>query len=157
MGVRIEGALEIALSKHQSEEEPEHTTDLNNFIYVPSIGLYFSGERTLQGKTWDQAHEELRKQGCRMPLIPEFEGFLEYVKTNNPDIYEDITGSGDWRGEWLDAYFEQKNDGFYILTHNKSKAEKLENCLMNIQLRIVSIDDTPPGRTNSRPRSRNAA
>ena len=68
-----------------------------------------------------------------MPTIPEFIEFLKYTKDNAQDIYEDITAErSPWRAEWLDAYFEQRSDGLYILTNNKTKSEKLgKDTLLN--------------------------
>ena len=63
-----------------------------------------------------------------MPTIPEFIEFLKYTKDNAQDIYEDITAErSPWRAEWLDAYFEQRSDGLYILTNNKTKSERLDD------------------------------
>ncbi|MBT3404611.1 hypothetical protein HN832_03265 [archaeon] len=44
------------------------------------------------------------------------------------------------RSEWLDAYFEQRSDGMYILTQNKTKAEKLEDYLGESKIPGISLD-----------------
>jgi hypothetical protein len=42
---------------------------------------------------------------------------------------------------WLDAYFEKREDGFYVLTGNKTKAEKLDkNTLMEDRTPGISLD-----------------
>ena len=43
-------------------------------------------------------------------------------------------------GEWLDAYFEQRKDGMYVLTQNKTRAEKLEDCLMQNKTPRIEIE-----------------
>ena len=133
-GRKIDGALERVLSKQKVEprEKPKQRNisapDLKGFIYVPSIGLYVSKKRTLQDRNWDQCHKKLSKQGYRMPIILEFIKLLKYAKDNAQDIYEDITAVRyPLRAEWLDAYFEQRNNGLYVLTENKTKAERLDN------------------------------
>lgn len=107
---------------------------LQDYIYIPSTELYVSKERTLHGKSWFESHEN----GMQNPK--EFIEFLKYIKTNCPDIYNDVTKvRSPWRGEWINAYFEQKEDGIYILTANKTKAEKLnEDTLM--QDRQISLE-----------------
>ncbi len=99
----------------------------NNFIYVPSIKLWVAKEKTYF-KNWDEGWEDLEKQGLGMLPPLEFIKFLKYCKDNSPEIYQDITRKKEpWRAEWIDAYFEQRADGMYIWTMNKTKAEKLSH------------------------------
>ncbi|MDO8517616.1 MAG: hypothetical protein Q7S33_05840 [Nanoarchaeota archaeon] len=119
----------------------------DGFIYVPSINLYVAKERTLHGKSWDDCHEQLQNNGERMPTIPEFWSFVDYLKTNYQNkteaqtILEDIFKIGIWRGEYLDAQFEKKGlikKEFFINSMHELKngklipkyTEKLEDCLM---------------------------
>ncbi len=124
--------------------------DAEGFEYVPSIGLYFAKERTHLGENWDETHKALSQETLlipntgevplRMPKIPEFIESLNYFKENNQELYDEITQiRSHWKGNWLDAYFEQRDDGLYILTDNKTNAEKLESCLMeNCQADILN-------------------
>jgi len=75
------------------------------FIKLPS-GLYISKKRTLPNSTWFEANHQLQEKGFNMPTIPEFLEFLEYIKENNPEVHEEVTGiRSPWRAEWLDADF----------------------------------------------------
>jgi hypothetical protein len=114
-----------------SEPTVETAPDMDGFFYVPSIKLNVARERTLQGKTWDECHKALKAQGQRMLTLPEFREVLKYTQKELPEVYEDITAvRSPWRAEWIDALFEEKEDGMYVLTGNKSKEKKLEPCLM---------------------------
>jgi hypothetical protein len=99
----------------------------DDFVYVPSMKLHVLKQRTLQGKNWFEAHNELQSQGERMMTLPEFIEFLKYTKDNFQEIYKDITElQNPWRAEWVDSYFEKRKDGMYILTYNRAKEEKLD-------------------------------
>ena len=127
----------------------------DNFIYVPSIGLYVARERSHDGKNWHEAHEALAKEDSRMLTIPEFVKFLNYLRENpsheNTQFYDNITQiRNHWRSEWLDAYFEKRKSDLYVLTGNKTNAKKLEKALMIDKLPGISLDDwlsspTPQG------------
>lgn len=100
----------------------------SEFFYVPSLDLEVARKTTLQGKNWYESHEELAKQGSRMLTIPEFVEVLKYTRDNEQEVYNDITQvRSPWRSEWIDAYFEERKDGMYVLTRNKANAEKLES------------------------------
>ncbi|MBU2503824.1 MAG: hypothetical protein KJ879_02110 [Nanoarchaeota archaeon] len=103
-----------------------------SLIHVPSINTDVPRERTHQGKNWYQAHKSLAAEGSRMLTPKEYVEFLKYSKENVPEVYEDATAvRNPWRAEWLDAFFEKGEDGIYILTRNKTEAEKLsEDTLM---------------------------
>ena len=112
-------------------QQSETSGDMGGFIYVPSIGLYVAEETTYQEKNWYEAHQVLSREDSRMLTVPEFVGFLNHLRENPSDentcVYNDITQvRGPWRSEWIDAYLEQRDDGLYFLTGNKTKAEKLD-------------------------------
>ena len=121
--------------KNIENQEPINAPDSKKgFIYVPSIKLYVSEEKNLHGKNWYQTHKELHKQNLQMLTIKQFAEFLKFLKENpNPKhekiLDEILTVREPWRAEWLDAYFEERKDGMYILTKNKTKAKKLSNYL----------------------------
>jgi hypothetical protein len=113
--------------KNDMESKPS-IKDNSNFIYVPSINLYVAKERKLHNKNWFESHKELQSNGERMLIIPEFIGFLNYLKSSNNqeylEIYKDITEvKSPWRAEWLDADFKVKNDRLYI-NYNHKLTEK---------------------------------
>jgi hypothetical protein len=87
--------------------------DNSDFIYVPSVDLYFAKERSLLGKNWYSTHEELDKQGMKMPTIYQFKEFLRYLHENPNDEYTGIFNEitevrNPWRMEWLDAIFDDE-------------------------------------------------
>jgi len=141
---RASKILELAgVNYNIPNQESKKSFDTDNLIYVPSINLRFEKQRSCLNKNWDEAPIELKKQNLRMPTIPEFIEFLKYTKINYQDIYKEITEvRKPWRAEWLDAYFEKRKDGFYILTHNKTKKEKLdEDTSMKDKTPGISLDD----------------
>ncbi|MFA5084554.1 MAG: hypothetical protein WC475_04230 [Candidatus Paceibacterota bacterium] len=150
-GQDIKGAMKKVLgeeNKKQSlpqQNQPQNAPNLDGFIYVPSVDLYFQKEKQSGDNNWVRAHERLRGQGLRMPTIEEFRQFLIYLRSNsnyeNNAIYNEITEFVvPWRSEWLDAYFVNQ-DGFYIQTQNRSRGEPLEQCLMEDKSsEIVGID-----------------
>jgi len=149
MGVPIKGAMERVLSKakNQPDTTPIQTNapDIQGMIYVPSAKLYFAKQRTHLNLNWDQTHETLAQEKLRMPTIEEFRKTLNYLKNSQNqehlELYNEITEiRNPWRANWLDAYFEERKDGFYILTANKKKAEKLENCLMKNKTPGISLE-----------------
>ena len=151
MGKPIKGSLKRVLDRLEAEkngsEKPEtpsnkETIPKEGMIYVPSIDLHFQSERSYLGKNWNETHEALEKDKLRMPTLPEFIEFLKYTKDNNTDIYNEITEVRiPWRSNWLDAYFEQRDEGMYVLTGNKTNAEKLDDCLMEDKTPGIDIED----------------
>ena len=127
-------------------QETTTAEDRSGFIYVPSIKLYLAKERTHLGLDWDQTHEALKKENLRMPNPIEFVQFLKYLKDNpsqeNTRVYNKITQvRSPWRAEYLDAYFEQRDDGIYVLTGNKKNAEKMDEAtLMENRTPGISLD-----------------
>jgi len=104
----------------------------NEYFEVPSLkGLRVAKQLSFLGNDWNESHKALQSQGQRMLTLPEFGEVLKYTQKELPEVYNDITEvRNPWRAEWIDAFFEQRKDGMYVLTGNKSKAEKLKPCLM---------------------------
>jgi hypothetical protein len=123
-----------------------------NYSY---LDLLVSNEKMHLGKSWYDAHKELQKNNEFMLTIRQFVDYLNLLKSGNaydgagnkvpkPElikIYDGITEVKDpWRAEWLDAYFENRNNELYILTENKAKAEKLQPCLMEDKTPGINLE-----------------
>lgn len=93
-------------------------SELDGFIYVPSIKLYIAEEKTLFDKTQDECQAILHSNNQRMPTIPEFREFLKYTKENHIDIYNEITQlKSPWRAERLDADFKVQGKNLVVNYH----------------------------------------
>ena len=129
----------------KAEQIRETAPDLKGFIYVPSIKLYVSKERSLHGKNWYETHEELQKQGLFMPTIKQFIEFVKYLRSEqNNHEYQQILDEilairSPRRAEWLDAKFTKENNQLYINYNHRVNSrgelearnkEPLEDCLM---------------------------
>ena len=135
------------------EAKRKQESEIENFIYVPEANLYFARERTHLGKSWNDTHELLKQEklyipnvgqrNLRMPTLPEIVKSLNYFKTNEPEMFEELTAVRDpWRVNHIDAYFEKRQNGFYVLTQNKTKAEKLdEDTLTKDRAPGISLDE----------------
>ncbi len=154
MGKPIEGALEKVLGGLNEKSQPNKITDQTQknivnkqgYIFVPSAAIYIAKERTHLNLDWYKTHEVLHKEGLRMPTIPEFISFINYLRTDYQSIdkkeanqiFDDILKVGEWRGNWLDAKFENKKGKFFInYNHHIIKgklvpknSEPLADCLM---------------------------
>ena len=147
MGVPVDGAIERVLSKNKSPNINQASAIIKpsaeGFIYVPNKNLYVAKEKILFNHDWYKTHEELEKLNLRMYTPAEEKAFLDYLfkneQTGTPDaskqdiekiLDEILTKRDPWRREHIDAYFEEKDDGMYILTKNKSQSEKLEPYVM---------------------------
>jgi len=126
MGKPIKGSLEKVLAnidKAQQEPipEPNPTTasDKQDFIYVPKVGVYLAKQRIHLKLDWYETHKALHQENLRMPTIPEFIEYLNYLKTDYQkqgqeqkqeaeQILDDILKLGNWRANWLDARFEER-------------------------------------------------
>jgi hypothetical protein len=76
----------------------------DNFIYVPSINLCVSKERTFYNNNWADCHKHLQGEGSKMLTFLEFIRFLEYSEANLPGLYKQIVETrGPLDAEWLDA------------------------------------------------------
>ena len=113
----------------------------DEYIKLPS-GIYTARERIIFNKKWSQQNESLKKSGLGMQIPLEFVELLKYAKENDEELYNEITQvRNPWRAENLDAYFERRKNGMYILTHNKTKAEKLDpETLMEDRTPGISIE-----------------
>ena len=140
--LRVAYELERAEPTQRNEQNETSLNLEKDFIKLPS-GIYVAKEKTLHGKNWFDSHKALQEQGKRMLIPLEFVEFLKYTRENFPEIYRDVTEvRSPWRAEHLDAYFEKRKDGLYILTGNKTKEEKLdEDTLMEDRIPGISLDD----------------
>lgn len=101
-----------------------NSKDSDNFIDFP----YTSKEKNYFEKDWFEAQKALKTQGSNMLTIPEFVEALKDAKENYPNIYKNIIAvRNPWRAEWLDAHFEKRGNGLYILTKNRTIAEPLNS------------------------------
>jgi hypothetical protein len=137
----------------QVKQEEKTSFDNPDFIYVPSINLYVAKQRTLvcnavSTLNWDSYQEKLHSENSKMLTILEFREFLNYTKTNFPEIYSEITEvRNPWRGEWLDANFKIENKELFVCYHvfenNKIifKREKLDKgTLIKKKTSGISLD-----------------
>jgi len=112
--------------------ETREEIDSDNFVYIPSINLWVAKERDylIGALGWKASHEFLGFKDSRMLTPMEFVEFLNYLRKNpseeNTQIYENITQVKEKGSEFLDAYFERRDDGLYVLTRNKTHTEKLD-------------------------------
>jgi hypothetical protein len=146
--IKFDKNLADEVNKEYADEVAEPAKiapDLEGFVYVPSVNLHFSRELVQKGTNWFECHEALEKEGYRMPTILEFIELLKYARANDKSLYDKITEIPESgitsRAEWLDAYFEKRKDGLYVLTENKSKAQKLEASLMKDKEPGIYIND----------------
>jgi len=144
-----EDLIEKVLSKNPQpvNTNTSNQPDIKDYIYVPSINLYISKEKILHNNDWNDTHKKLKDQGLRMPTIPEFLEFIKHIKSNPNNqeygliIKEILEVRSPWRSEWLDAYFEQENNQFYIYTNNKTIKQPLESCLMEDKTPGIDFSD----------------
>lgn len=158
-GMEIKGSMDLVLSKSEASQPKASVTpaiELSGYIHIPSINKHIAKQRTLNGKTWYDAHKELQSQGLRMPTVNEFIEFLKYLKHGYPNrqeaeyVLDDIlTVKSPWRAEWLDAKFEKKNNIWCInYSHEVQGSEliaqyskELEACLMQDKTPGIDLDD----------------
>ncbi len=165
-GREIEGAIDRVLDKQKSTPQPSAqpiqptntlapaNINMNDYIQLPS-GLYVAKERTLQNHNWYDAHKELHKQGLRMPTIPQFVEFINYLKNGYSNrqeadsiLDEILTVRSPWRAEWLDAKFEKSGQMNINYNHQvkgdnivPQTQEKLENYLAKDKTPGIDLDD----------------
>ena len=134
-------ALARVKARENPNEKPETQTTIQinpNEIYIPEIKLYFQGERTHLNLNWDDTHKALKKENLRMPTLIEFATFLKHLNSDQKyqQLFKEITEVREpWRSNWIDAYFEKRKDGMYILTRNKTQEEKISD--------YITQDKTP--------------
>ena len=145
----------------------------HDYVQIPQLKKIISAFelKNYNNLNWKNTHFRLHENGLYMPIIPEFMTHFQNViqsykskgktplfdASGNPftkdevkDMYSHLTkdsiavyegAEGTWA--WLDAYFEKKDDEFYILTEHRTqtdssgnkklvsnKTEKLEQCLI---------------------------
>ncbi len=124
--------------------------------------LVVSMDRYYHGKNWDQAHEELNKEGYHMQNPRQFVDFLNLLRSGNVNdglgkalssdrievIYKEITEVREpWRAEWHDAKFFKRDEDWFIIYHKiksdgtlEEVTESLEECLMEDKTPGISLD-----------------
>ena len=125
------------------------TPNTEGLIYVPEIDLHFTEERILLDKDWQTTKDTLKDQGMAMPTPFQFRAFLKHLRDSkeHQELYKDITEVRyPYRAEWLNARFNEREDGMYIISEDalikgkyKDQEIKLGNCLMND--RQISLDE----------------
>ena len=135
-GVPVKGAIERALKEAEAKQNsPNITTNL-------TLDNYQILKNPILNLDWYKTHEELKKQNLKMLTPMEFNNLLNLAYQKDKLLYNEITElKSPYIYEWLDAYFEQRPDGLYILTNNKSNSELLEPCLMEKQTPGISLED----------------
>jgi|SRR3989338_8302922 len=116
------------------------------FVHIPKTGIYFARQKTYSGLSWDNTHGELALEGKRMPTVEEFRMALNYFRLSSnkglKKFYSEIIEIREpLRACHLDAYFKETKSGLWLLTRNKTKAEKLETCLMEDKIPGINLDD----------------
>ena len=151
-GADIDGAMERALKDtSQSPTQPPITAkpaiNIDDWVYVPKIGLYVSEKKLLHNLNYDDTHKELEQLDLSMPMPAQFREFLKFLRDSNAQehqkIFKEITEARDpWRAEWLNAKFEQRSDSRYMLSQNaieNGKCGNIEQKLTN----YLNEDKTP--------------
>ena len=99
----------------QNPINPQTNLDKDNYIFIPSINLYVSKQRTYLDKDWNETHSLLHEENLRIPTIPEFIEFLKYTRENEEELFKDITEvRNPLRRNWLDAKFSEKDGKMFI-------------------------------------------
>jgi hypothetical protein len=135
-------------------ETPRAEVVSDSYIEVPELNLAIAKERTHQGKDWYEAHRALSQEGARMLTLPEFAGFLKYLKSEESnqeyqEILRDLVEvKSPWRSEWFDTAFKQGERGLYILTQNKSKKEKIRGGLREDKTPGINLEHWLENPTN---------
>lgn len=124
------------------------------FVYILTARIYFARQVDYLGLSWNDTHGELALEGKRMPTIEEFRRSLNYLRLSKDkrlqEIYRKITEVRDpWRGCHIDDYFKKTGSGLWLLTKNKTKAERLENCLMEDKTPGISINSWLSGKNTT--------
>ncbi len=160
--IPVEGAMERALKTEGKvpAQEPEenqvprgNAPNLKGYLFVPTISIYVAKERTLPNLTWAKTHEELKKQNLFMPTPYQFREFLKYVRdsknSEHQKIFKDVVEVRDpWRAQWLNARFEKRKNGLYMISENvlvngsyQNQEQKLDDYLNKDKIPGISLDD----------------
>ena len=127
-----------------------HPPEIPEFIYVPKLRLYVAKERALKGMNWNAQQNELWSRNDRMPTIPEFREFLNFLRTTYSDrreaekiLDEVYKAESPWHGEYLDAKFEKEGELRYINYHKFSP----QGLIVPVRELIIPclIEDKAPG------------
>jgi hypothetical protein len=155
-GKQIKGAVDRVLSKQNKEtkevKQPTNMPDLEGFIYIPEVKLYFTDSKILTGLTWPKTQDELKNKKIAMPTPFQFRAFLKYLRdskdTKYQDLFKEITEVREpWRSCWINAKFEQRQGGLYMISEDvldkgayKNIEQKLDDCLMEDKLPGIDLN-----------------
>ena len=155
MGKPIAGAMErvLANAPKQEKETLKNAPLLEDFVFVPSIGLYVAKQKELHGMNWNDCQATLHSRGDKMLSPYEFVEFLKHLRTKKDSGSQTILDeiykvAGNWRAEYLDAKFEKDGKKWFINYHRFSPQgliepvrESLAPCLMKDKEPGISLDD----------------
>ncbi len=154
MGKKLEEWMkEEKKTGEKQEQNPANIQNLDGFIYVPSVKLYVTKERSLHGLNWNKTQEELKKQKLSMLTPYQFREFLKYLRdskdSEHKKIFKDVVEVRDhWRAEWLNARFDKRKNGLYMISENvlvngkyQNAEQKLDDFLAENKLPGISLDE----------------
>jgi hypothetical protein len=142
--IKFDPNLADEVNREYENKIVEPVPEIEGFVHVPSVNLYFSRELAHKNKNWFECHEALEKEGYRMPTIHEFVELLKHARDNDKELYKEITRTKtEWQMEWLDARFTKEKEVWKINYHHKAingksnaivscKSEDLEPGLMGL-------------------------
>ena len=129
-----------------------------DYVRIPNTNTLIQRTESFKGENWNDTHYALQDNGLFMPNPKLFTDYFLNVRKainkeiilyngdNNPIPYEEVkeiwnyltAGYNKGCFTWLDAKFEQKQDGLYLLTNHIIQSdnslkpqtiEKLEDCI----------------------------
>ena len=139
--------------KIPKEKIPKEIKQNEYILLDESTGLLISINKFYHNQNWNQMHELLQKEKNYMPNLNDIIT-LTNLLLENKARYADGSKISDskqkeilnemyevrdpWKAEWLDAKFEQRSDGLYLLSNHiiqnsslkPTNEEKLEDTLM---------------------------
>ena len=118
--------LNIDETIFEKQEQTTIASNLEGFIYVPSVNLYVAKERSCLGKDWNESQRELRSQKLAMPTPYQFREFLKYLRNSsdseNQRLFKEIKEvRSPWRANWINARFEKRKQEMYMISENALK------------------------------------
>lgn len=134
--------------------------ELTDFIYVPSIEKQVYPERVLTDKSYNEAQEQIpdltiegidRNFSILTPY--QFREFLKHLRDSGEreyqELFNEITEVRDpWRANWLNAKFEEKQDGLYMISKNvlvdgeyKTEKQRLDDVLMKDKTPGINLNE----------------
>ncbi|MEK6761008.1 MAG: hypothetical protein AABX93_03745 [Nanoarchaeota archaeon] len=140
----LKGLDQLKISYTRAARQNTFPRLKQDFVYIPSAKLHFAKQKILLEKDWHETHQTLGEEGLAMPTPSEFSQTLKYLRDNpnpeNTELYNEIIQiRNPWRAIWIDAFFEKRKDGLYILTENETKAEMLDKNTL-IKDERISLD-----------------